>query len=83
MSKLLDLIDKLLDLIGKFFEKFSKLLMTEDGKSATTLGMIFNYSTPFIFFGIIFLFYEYWKIMLGIILTLISLAVYRKYREAN
>jgi len=77
-------VSKLLDLIYKFFdfftEKLPKLLETEDGKSASLLGMIFNYSTPFIFIGIIVLFYFYWKIMLVIILTITSLVVYRKYR---
>ena len=83
MKKLLDLIYKYFDI---FSEKLEKLLVKENGKKdakvqdATTLGIIINYLSIPIFFGILGLLYYYFWIMLVIILIISSLVIYRKYR---
>lgn len=77
MSKLLDLIYKFFDFFG---EKFPKLLVKENGKDATILGIIVNYLSLPILVVIIYLAYNYFWIILAISLIVVSLIKYRKYR---
>lgn len=77
MSKLLDSIYKCFDF---FTEKFPKLLVEENGKDATPLGTIINVLIIPILFGILYLVYTYFWILLVIISIILSLVIYRRYR---